>query len=59
MNPGRELKQLAESMGWVFVRYSGKHPIYRSPSGHKMPLPSTPGDRRTMLNIRAKLKRYA
>lgn len=59
MNAAKQLRKDAKNLGWLLIRSNGKHQIWQSPSGHKMPLPSTPGGSRCIKNVLAKLKRYA
>jgi len=60
MNAAKQLKKEAKKLGWSLLRSNGKHQIWQSASGHRMPLPGTPkAGARTIENIKAKLKRYA
>lgn len=53
-----DLRQLAESHGWV-VTYTGSgHLRFKPPDGGAVIFaPSTPSDRRAVLNVRAQLRR--
>jgi len=59
MNAAKQLKKDAKKLGWQLHRTNGKHQIWCSPSGYKMPLPSTPKGGRSVKNILSKLRRYA
>lgn len=57
----REIEKTALAaikIGWT-LSIGGKHLQLLSPRGkYKMPIPGSPGDRRTALNFRAQLRRY-
>lgn len=56
----RELKQLREKyegLGWEFERTNSGHWVGRFRGGRAVFVPSTPGDRRSVLNVEAKLRR--
>ncbi|MEB3360221.1 MAG: type II toxin-antitoxin system HicA family toxin [Synechococcales bacterium] len=59
MQDSKRIKLYAQQLGWELHRTTGKHEIWRSPSGKTMPLPSTPGGGRWLQNVQAKLRRYA
>jgi len=59
MNAAKDLRKQAKDLGWQLCRSTGKHEIWQSLSGYRMPLPSSPGKGRTMQNVIAKLRRYA
>lgn len=59
MNAAKQLRKEAEELGWQLHRSNGKHKIFISASGYKMPLPSTPKGGRCVKNVLAKLRRYA
>ena len=52
----RELRRLAREHGWTLV-HGGKHWILRHPSGAVASATDTPGDRRDLRNLAAKLRR--
>jgi len=59
MKPAKYLRQEAAALGWQLHRQNGKHEIWQSASGHRIPLPGTPGKGRALKNAIAQLKRLA
>lgn len=52
-----DLVSLAIDSGWVVRRTEGGHIAMTSPAGETVVCSSTPSDRRSVLNLRALLKR--
>lgn len=52
----RELRRLARELGWTLT-HGGKHWLLRHPSGAVASATDTPGDRRDLRNLAAKLRR--
>ncbi|PZO20899.1 MAG: hypothetical protein DCF25_05985 [Leptolyngbya foveolarum] len=59
MTESKRIRTIAVELGWQLVRQNGKHEIWQSLSGNRIPLPSTPGKARTIQNAIAQLKRLA
>lgn len=57
MNRATELRKIARELGWKPLRSNGKHEVYVSQSGNRMPLPTSPKGG-SQANIISKLKRY-
>lgn len=55
--PLRALAQYARHAGWSITHLGSGHLRWRSPDGAVVVTASTPGDRRTALNERARLRR--
>jgi len=54
----RELTRWAAERGWSWRKTNGGHIAFRHASGGPIVFaPSTPGDRRSIANVRAKLRR--
>lgn len=45
-------------LGWS-VKKGKKHPLLSSPQGKRMPIPSTPSDRRALYNFSKDIKKMA
>ena len=59
MKKANQIRQHAAALGWQLHRKNGKHQIWESASGNRMPLPSSPGKGRALKNAIAQLKRLA
>ena len=59
MTEATRIRKIALELGWQLIRQSGKHEIWQSLSGNRIPLPSTPGKARSTQNVKAQLKRLA
>jgi hypothetical protein len=51
----RQLQKLAKAQGWVIEHTRNGHLAWTSPAGVTVYSPTTPGDRRSWLNVRTKL----
>ncbi len=52
-----ELVKLIVKTQGVTLKNGGKHLAMLLPDGNKLPIPGTPGDRRSYLNFRAQVRR--
>jgi len=59
MKKANQIRRRAIALGWQLYRQNGKHEIWQSASGHRIPLPGTPGKGRALKNAIAQLKRLA
>ena len=55
--PLRALARIAVAAGWQITRLGSGHLRWQAPDGAVVVTASTPGDRRTALNERARLRR--
>jgi predicted RNA binding protein YcfA (HicA-like mRNA interferase family) len=46
----RRLAQLAREQGWTMTRTGGNHVLWTGPSGHRVVVPSSPSDHRSLPN---------
>jgi hypothetical protein len=44
--------------GVITLEQGGKHLRYRRPDGHKLPIPGSPGDYRTLANFKCQARRF-